>query len=82
MATQNVTVSVDDAILDQARKLAAAGGVSLSAYTARAVREMVRRDQARAYAEWSATPEVADELAAIRADRAEARARRRHDDAA
>jgi hypothetical protein len=54
MATANVTVSLDAAVIDMAKQQAAASGMSMSAWVARTIRTATFVESARRYAEFDA----------------------------
>lgn len=54
MATGNVTVSLDTAIIDMAKEQAASAGMSMSAWVARTIRTATFEAAAKRYAQFEA----------------------------
>lgn len=67
MATTNVTISVDQGILDDVRAAATTVGLSLSAWLARAAQRQLLRESYEAHARWTAAHPLEAERATLEA---------------
>ncbi|MDQ7904825.1 hypothetical protein RB614_09860 [Phytohabitans sp. ZYX-F-186] len=74
MATANVTVSLDPAVVDMAREQARSAGISMSAWVARTIRSATIAEAARRYEQFDRDAADVDAMAAW--DEAHGRGRR------
>ncbi len=70
MATANVTVSLDPAVIALARRQAQAAGISMSAWVARTIRTATIAESAKCYDQFEREARDADAMAAWDAARA------------
>lgn len=63
MATRNVTVSLDRAVIDMAKNQARAAGLSMSAWVARTIRAATIAEAARRYDEFDRVAADGDDMA-------------------
>ena len=63
MATANVTVSLDPAVIDMAKDQARAAGVSMSAWVARTIRAATVAEAARRYEQFNRDAADQDDIA-------------------